>query len=237
MAAALPIFLATILAVVYMISHKYADRLEKYHEYILSISSGMLLAVIFVEVMPELIEVGTTFLSAQTIALSMLSGIVAYHLIEKYTYKHAKTDREITKDIGYLHVSGFLADNFLEGLVIVLIFGLTAVENFLAYILFVPLLLGDIAASINLRHINDRFRLGKVGITLLSSSVIMGTIVGLALNLQTANFYIALSVVTGMFIYFITRDELPRGRKGKPLAFLVGLISILLIFLLIRAAL
>ena len=69
----------------------------------------MLLAIIFVEVLPELIEEGNKFLSSDIIALSILIGFTSYHLIEKYTYKHSKRTLETTR-IGYLHVGGFFID-------------------------------------------------------------------------------------------------------------------------------
>jgi len=234
MVTLIPIILAFVLSIVYIISNKISTRTERYHEHILSLGSGMLLAIIFSEVIPELIDAGTKFLSSEMISLFMLSGFVGYHLIEKYTYKHVKTNKGLVKELGYLHVGGFFVDNFLEGLVLVLLFGLTTVENLLVYVLFVPLLLGDIAASITLNHLNDRFRLGKIGITILSLSIVFGAMVGSILNLQAQSFYIALAIITGIFIYFVTRDELPRGRKGKPKLFLIGLLSVLILFFLIR---
>lgn len=234
MVVLIPIILAFVLSAVYIISNKISTKTEKYHEHILSLGSGMLLAIIFSEVIPELIDVGTKFLSSEMISLSILSGFVGYHLIEKYTYKHVKTSKELIKDIGYLHVGGFFIDNFLEGFVLVLLFGLTTIENYLVYILFIPLLLGDIAASITLRHINDKFRLGKIGLILLSSSIVFGAITGTMLNLGTQQFYLALALITGVFIYFVTRDELPRGRRGKPKIFLIGLLSVLILFFVIR---
>ncbi len=226
-----PLILAFILSLVYVVSYRISDSIEKYHEYILSIGSGMLLAIIFVEVLPELIEEGNKFLSSDIIALSILIGFTSYHLIEKYTYKHSKRTLETTR-IGYLHVGGFFIDNFLEGFVLVLIFSIAT--NYLIYILFIPLLLGDIAASTTLRHINDKFKLGKIGIILLSSSIFLGAVVGSLLRLNEKTFYITLGILTGIFIYFITRDEIPRGRKGKPLAFLIALIIISTIFLVIK---
>lgn len=80
---------------------KFSSKTERYHEHILSLSSRMSLAIIFTGVIPELIDIGTSFMSSNAISLSILSGFVAYHLIEKYTYKHAKTSKEITREIGY----------------------------------------------------------------------------------------------------------------------------------------
>ncbi len=236
MSAIVPLVLAAILSFVYIGSSRFSRHVEKYHEYILSFGSGMLLAIIFAEVLPSLMKEGTAFLSPVQISIAILGGFVAYHLIEKYTYKHATTSKEITKGIGYLHVAGFFIDNFLEGFVLVLIFGLAAITNYLIFLLFIPLLFGDIAAAMTLQHINDRFRIHGIGSILMSMSIFFGAVFGIILNLTEKHFYLALAIITGTFLYFITRDELPRGRKGNPVAFLIGLFLLLAVFYVARWA-
>ena len=235
MAFIIPLALALVLSFVYILSSRFSRHAERYHEHILSLGSGMLLAIIFAEVLPSLMEHGVKYLSPINISFTILVGFVSYHLIEKYTYKHATTSKQITKDIGYLHIAGFFLDNFLEGFVLVLIFGLASVTGYLVYILFIPLLLGDIAAAITLQHINDRFRLHGIGSVLMSMSIFFGAAFGVVLNLTEKHFYIALAFICGAFLYFITRDELPRGRKGQPITFLIGLLAVMGLFMLIRS--
>ncbi len=231
----IPLALALILSFVYILSSRFSRHAERYHEHILSLGSGMLLGILFAEILPSLISEGTAFISPMGISGGILAGFVSYHLIEKYTYKHATSSKEITKDIGYLHIFGFFVDNFLEGFVLVLIFGLAAITNYLIFILFIPLLLGDIAAAMTLQHINDRFKLHGIGSILMSMSIFFGAAFGVILNLTEKHFYIALAFIAGSFLYFITRDELPRGRKGQPLTFLIGLVVVMGLFVLIRS--
>src|SRR3989338_2736124 len=138
MAFIIPLALALVLSFVYILSSRFSRHAERYHEHILSLGSGMLLGILFAEILPSLISEGTAFLSPIAISTGILAGFVSYHLIEKYTYKHATSSKEITKDIGYLHIAGFFIDNFLEGFVLVLIFGLAAITNYLIFLLFIP---------------------------------------------------------------------------------------------------
>jgi len=231
MAYYISIGLAAILSIVYLFSYRISKNLERWHEYIISIGSGMVITVIFVEVLPDLISEGVKFLSANAIALSIFGGLVGYHLIEKYTYKHS-SKTILRERLGYLHVVGFIIDNFLEGFVLVLIFGLTQIDNFVVLVLFIPLLLGDIAASTTLKHLDDRFNLGFIGIAFVSSTVLLGALTAMYLNLSGGLFYSAVGIITGVFLYFVTRDELPRGRKGKPLVFLLAILFTLALFYL-----
>lgn len=229
----LPLVLALILSVTYLFSFRISSRFEKQHESILSIGSGMTMAILFAQIIPDIIEQGPKFLSGEMLGLSMLTGFVGYHLIERYTYKHTRKTL-LSERIGYLHAAGFFVDNFLEGFVLVLIFGLESITSYVVFLLFIPLLLGDIAASTMLRHINDKFRLGWTGLIFMSSSIMIGALSALFLNLSESTFYIALSMISGAFVYFITRDELPRGRKGKPLLFVGSLIIVLALFFVVR---
>ncbi len=234
MSMLLPIILAAILSIVFIISNRLSPKTERYHEHILSLGSGMLLAIIFAKVIPALIEKGTSFLSPDTISLSILGGFVGYHLIEKYTYKHVKSSAKLEKELGYLHIGGFFIDNFLAGFILVLLFGLVTLQSYLLFFLFIPFVLETIAISATLRHIAGKFRLGKFGLIFLSLSIFFGAVSGAMMNLQEQNFYLALAIMTGVAIYFITRDELPRGRKGKPALFIIGLATMLALFLMIN---
>ncbi|MEK6855065.1 MAG: hypothetical protein AABX73_02480 [Nanoarchaeota archaeon] len=224
-----PLILSVILSLVYIFSYKVSDKMEKWHEYILSIGSGMIIAILFSEVIPDLIENGSKFLSPTAISMSMLLGFAGYHAIEKYTYKHTRKTF-VAERIGYLHIAGFFLDNFLEGFVLVLIFILPGTPGYLPYVLFIPLLLGDISASGMLRHINDKFKLKSFGLVFLSSSIFFGALSAIMLDLSKSTFYFALSFISGAFIYFVTRDELPRGRKGKLAVFLISLLIVVGLF-------
>ncbi len=230
----LPLVLALILSITYLFSYRVSNKFEKQHEIILSVGSGMMMAILFAEVIPDIIEQGPKFLSGEMLGFSMLVGFVGYHLIEKYTYKHTRKTL-LSERIGYLHAVGFFIDNFLEGFVLVLIFGLDNITSYIVFMLFIPLLLGDIASSTTLRHINNRFKLGWIGLIFMSSSIVIGALSALFLNLSESMFYVALSMISGAFIYFITRDELPRGRKGKPFLFIVALVVVLSLFFVIRS--
>ena len=53
MAFIIPLALALVLSFVYILSSRFSRHAERYHEHILSLGSGMLLAIIFAEVLDE----------------------------------------------------------------------------------------------------------------------------------------------------------------------------------------
>jgi uncharacterized membrane protein YecN with MAPEG domain len=229
-----PFFLAGILTLVYIFSFKYASRGEKYHSYLLSLGSGMLISLIIAEIIPVLFVEGSQFLSINVLAFGVLLGFVGYHVIEKFAYQHARSKQMIVKEIGYMHVAGFFIDHVVEGFIIILFFALSAFENFLIYLLFVPLLIGDVAAAMTLRHTGERFKINNALFSILASGILIGAMFAFFLNLEKQSFYTSLSVLTGIFMYFIIRDEIPRGKAGKPLVFVIGAAIMFIMLALLR---
>ncbi len=229
----IPILLAGILTFAYIISDRFSAHSEKYHRHFLSLGSGMLITLIILQVFPQLFGEGVSLLG-NLVYIGVLAGFVIYHLFEKYIYQLTAKRQQLVQELGYLHVVGFLVDNFIDGFILVLLFGLAIFQNYLILLLFLPLLLSNIAESITLRHISDKFKLSKPMVILLALTNVIGAIVATVLNFDKAQFYSTLSVLTGILVYFIVRDEIPSGKEGKPLFFIIGVVIISVIVLSIK---
>ena len=89
----LPIFLAFILSIIHYFSEIVSVKAEKYHNKIISISAGIFLTLIFLEIMPELLNL--SLMPAQTIFFFILLGFIIFHISEKYLYQHAKKKKAV----------------------------------------------------------------------------------------------------------------------------------------------
>lgn len=224
-----PLALAFILSLVYLIGNRFFKKTEKYHPHIMSLGSGMLITLIILEIFPQIFTSGFASIGS-FVFLGLLSGFVGYHLFEKYAYRR----RQRVKNLGRLHVIGFGVDNFIDGFILVLFFGLAGIQNVLILLLFVPLLLSNIAEPISLRHLHKGLKLRASTFTLLAFTTVYGAVIGAFLTLNDAQFFFAMSVMTGILLYFVVRDEIPAYPKDRPVFFLVGVIAIALIILSVR---
>jgi len=218
----LQLIFAPILTFIFIISQEISGKAEKYHQHLLSLSSGMFIAIIFIEIFPLITQASNVM--GNSIFILMLAGFTCYHLIVKYTYQHTRGIKR-EKQIGYIHVVGFFLENFVNGFILTIL-----IISGVSYIIFIPFLLVTLATSLSLKHLNDRFQLGNSKY-LLSSSILIGTIVATVIQFSQRELYIILALMSGFLLYFVSRDMIPRGSYGKPLYFLFG---VALVFLLLQ---
>ncbi len=220
-----PVFLALALSLVHFLGEKFSHA-EKYHQHFLSLASGMLIALLFLEIMPAI------FSSAYSgVPVFMLLGFALYHLLEKHVYKHRKI-KIITRELAQIHLAGFFLDGIAIGFVLVLASALSAG---LIFILSMPLALGALGSSISVKHIHDRFRIRALHKALLSVSYVLGAMIAQSLDLRGEIFYSALSFLAGVILYFVVRDELPETRKSVPWLFVSGMLAVAALVLMGKA--
>ena len=220
----LQLIFAPILSFIFIISEEVSAKTEKYHQHLLSLSSGMFIAIIFMEIFPLISKASLSI--GNSMFVLMLAGFTSYHLIVKYTYQHSRGIKR-KKGLNYIHIVGFFFENFSNGfiLTILLISGVS-------YIIFIPFLLVTLATSLSLKHLNERFKLENSKY-ILASSIMIGTIVATIIQFSQSELYIVLAIMSGFLLYFVSRDMIPRGSYGKPLYFLFG---VTLVFVLLQLA-
>jgi len=193
----------------------------KYRNDILSFSSGVLISLVFLILVPDLIASNNSAL----IFFYILVGFLLMHMAESFIYKNIGNKQELLEDLKFLHIFGFGLDNFLVGFIIA---SLLEIDLSLAIIISIPLFFQMLTSSISLDsidiRINDRF--SKI---LLSILPLIGAILGLFLEYEAVVSSFFLAVVIGILFYMIIRDVIPQGGKGKPILFILG--NVLSIFL------
>jgi len=214
------------LALIHLMSKHYHRKIEPYKFHLLSFSSGIFISYIFLIVFPE-IFIGVS-LYGHNILVSMLSGFVLFHLLEKYTYQHAKTKRRLLDKIAHLHVLGFFLDSFIVGFTLVFLWDFAPIYGWKAAIPFIPFFFHSLASSLTLQNIDDKLLASNVSKYVLSFSVFLGALCATLFTFSTSHFYIIFSFLMGVLLYIVIRDTIPKGDKGKPVLFVIGIIITLI---------
>lgn len=220
-----------IFLVSYFISYKYYHLSEDKHELLLSLSSGMLISIIFVEILPRLYS--SSYQNGPEIYLGIVLGFVMYHIVEKYLYQHGKEHYALRKRLTLFHLSGNILENFLKGFMIVYIFTLESLDIVRFFALF-PFFTENLARGVILGHKSIRLNLSLSFALSIAVAFMLGASLAFFLPFHSEYFHWVFSFAVGAFIYFVIRDELPHGTSGKPTFFAIGAILTVLFVLLFR---
>lgn len=222
----IPLALAFVLSVTHFMSDRFSKKIEKYHYHLVSLSAGIFITYIIIQLLPE-IFVGSA-LFGEYILIVLLGGFVFFHLIEKYTYQHAKTEKHLIDELAHLHIFGFFLDSFVVGFTLVLFLELTSEFGAVAIIPFFPFLLHTLASSVSLQNIHNRFLKKTFGRAFLASATFMGALVAYSIPFAQEQFYMVFAFLVGVLFYIVTRNTIPSGKKGVPALFAAGVILTLL---------
>lgn len=194
--------------------HRISGLASKYRDQILSLSSGLLISLLFLILIPDLISINFSSI----LFLFMLIGFIVMHLSEKYIYRHVENKQKVLEDLKMVHVFGFGFDNFMVGFIIATIF---MTDPIVMIELSIPLFLQMLSSSISLDSIDIRLndRISKI---LLSILPIIGATLGVILELEQIYTNYVLAFALGVLFYMVIRDVIPQGGSGSPVLFLIG---------------
>jgi len=221
----IPLALAFILTLVHYYSERVANQIEKYHSKVLSFSSGLFIALIFLFLLPEVIK-GITEVNVYFL---LLLGFLVFHLAEKFIYQHIKDKKHMLKDLAELHMIGFFADHFIVGLVLVLTFSFS---SNLSFLIFIPFLLHTVASSMSLEHLHEKSK-SKLNKLILGASTFVGALVATLLSFDRSLFFIIYSLALGAIFYVSIRDMIPSDKEGNSFYFLIGTLIVIIFITLL----
>ncbi len=210
--------------------HLFCERLPlciaRSRKTLLSYGSGALLAIIFLVFLPEAVHFTPTVI----VYPLMLLGFVVFLVSEKYLYQHVKDPSALEEELYHLHIAGFFVDHFIKGFILVTIIKLEPVLGFLTAI---PFFIHTLSSSIVLGQIHETTG-RKIDKFLLSSSTVIGALSGIFFQMNEHLERSILAFVLGMLLFMVSRDILPKEEEGRPLFFLLGVLSIFMIWLLLE---
>lgn len=184
-------------------------------ERFVSFVAGLSASYIFLHLFP-LVYSGTQVLQ-RLIFIAVLFGFVAYHLVEKWIYKHAPRDK-IVREVEEEHAITLFFYHFFIGIVFVSLIEKDFVGGLLY---FLPVSLHVIINSLPHSH---RFQRKEVK-ALFAGAPFFGVLFGSGVPLPEVLHFALLGVVTGLLLFLEAREVIPEKRKGSALFFLVGVIA------------
>ncbi|TXT62466.1 MAG: ZIP Zinc transporter [Promethearchaeota archaeon] len=213
--------IAIIMGLTDYFGHRISGLASQYRDDILSFSSGLLISLLFLILVPDLISLNFSSI----LFLFMLIGFILMHMTEKYIYRHVDNKQKVLEELKVLHIAGFGFDNFMVGFIIATVI---IIDPLVIIELSAPLFLQMLTSSISLDSIDTRLN-DRISKTILSLLPIIGASVGLILELEQIYTNYVLAFALGVLFYMIIRDVIPQGKRGNPSFFLVGsLITIIL---------
>src|SRR6476659_2354992 len=100
----------------------FALRYQKYLLYIMAFSSGMLIGVAFLDLMPEIVALSAeTSTEIRSLMVTVICGFIAIFLLEKLTIIHSEKQHDAPghqHNVGLVGAIGLSFHSFLDGLAI-----------------------------------------------------------------------------------------------------------------------
>ncbi|MBT3690999.1 hypothetical protein HOG16_02020 [Candidatus Woesearchaeota archaeon] len=212
------IYLALILSMFHFISGIFVKFTRKHISKLMSLAAGILISIIFIEMLPEFARqaLETNYL----LFILPLMGFVAFHSIRAYNYKHIKTKKELKGRFRKNHILAFFMEHFIIGFILTISFKTPVVS----LLLFLPFILLTISSSILLRII-DKTSKSNILKLALGSSTLLGAITATLFSFNELFYIGSFGYVLGSLIYIVSRDIMPAEEKKESLLFFViGLI-------------
>lgn len=179
----------------------------------ISFSAGVSVSYIFLIMLPEIYIEGVSI--NRLLFLAVLFGFGIFHIIEKYIRQNF-TGPELRKEHRFVHSATSFIYFFVVGFILVKITEANIVDSTL---LFIPIALHIIIDSLP-RRSTKKYHLR----VLHASSAFLGAIAAGFIDIGAAGNTALLGFVGGGLLYMVVRESLPRGREGKPLYFVMGLL-------------
>ncbi|MFO7991457.1 MAG: hypothetical protein R6U61_04075 [Thermoplasmata archaeon] len=200
--------------------------ISRSHIRLLSYGGGSLLAIIFLVLLPEVVHSTPTVI----VYPLMLIGFIVFFVSEKYLYQHVKDVKVLEEELYHLHVAGFFIDHFIKGFILVTIIKL---EPILGLLTAIPFFIHTLSSSIALEqiHKSSERTIDKI---VLSSSTVVGTLVGIFFEMSVHMERSILAFVVGMLLFMVSRDILPKKKEGRPFYFLLGVVTVFIIWIFLE---
>ena len=140
------------------------------------------------------------------------------HLAEKYIYQHTKKEIRL-KELKEVHSITFFIYYLLIGIIL---FNAFANDYIQGLLIFIPLLFHTTLGAVSLRQIHHSLSEKKSVKIILSLSPLIGVLIASYLEFSFLINQALLSFISGIFLYIVTRELIPKENKGDPFDFILG---------------
>jgi ZIP family zinc transporter len=234
-----------------LIALRFKDKLHL----ILGFSAGAVLGVVFFDLMPEAIDLGSKFFDVSTVTSITAIGFLAYLILDRlvslHSHTHAEHDGEVhienhiaftegkNNSRGILGAGSLSIHSFLDGVAIGLAFQVSVA---IGAVVAVAVLVHDFSDGINtVSMILKNKGEGKLAFKWLivdALAPVLGAISTLFFSLGEKGLSVVLALFCGFFLYIGASDLIPESHHAHPKALttIMTLIGAGVLFVAIRLA-
>lgn len=227
-------FVSTLLGGLFALRFK--DKLHL----ILGFSAGAIIGVVFFDLMPEAIELGSSIYSISTILSVMALGFIGYMLLDRFAVVHSHShDEHADCKRGRLGAGSLSIHSFLDGAAIGLAFQVSATVG---TIVAIAVLVHDFSDGINTVNLilknkgNEKSAFNWLLVDALAP--VLGVLSTFFFSLPEASLGIILAVFSGFFLYIGASDLLPESHHSHPTTWttVATILGISVLFIAIKIA-
>jgi len=209
---------------------------------IMSLTAGVLMGVVFFDIMPEIFSLskGSNFDVTPALAFVVI-GFLAIHILEKFALIHSTHEEEYASHrhptVGLISASGLSFHSFLDGVGIGLGF---QISPHVGFIVALAVIAHDFSDGLNtvtlmLSHRNSSKRAALL-LLLDATTPIIGVVSTLLFRIPTQFLILYLGFFAGFLLYIGASDLLPEAHSKHSSFKMVGLtiVGVLFIFFITR---
>lgn len=203
----------------------FAFRYQKYLLYIMAFSSGLLIGVAFLDLLPEIFDLSQqTSTGIRSLMVTVICGFVSIFLLEKLTIIHGEKQHDTPghhHNVGLIGAIGLSFHSFLDGLAIGV--GFKAGTE-VGIVVLMAVLAHDFADGLNtvtfmLASRNSKWRTGTL-LAIDALAPVAGALAANVLRIEPRVLAFQLSFFAGFLLYLGASDLLPHVHE-KPRAALI----------------
>lgn len=194
-------------------------RVRKFVHWVISFAVGVLLGVVFLDLLPETFEV---FGDIEGALIWVLVGFLLFFVFERFLlwFHRHEEDRGTA---GYLVLFGDAVHNFIDGVIIAIAFltdfGLGVATSIAVILHEIPQEVSDFTIMLHSGFTRGRAMFFNV---LVSVTSIIGALAGYALAGEIGFIGILLAIVAGNFLYLAASDLIPELHRAHKSTSAVG---------------
>ena len=204
----------------------FAFRYRRYLLFIMAFSSGLLIGVAFLDLVPEVVEIAhASALDVRLLMMTLIGGFVGIFLLEKLTIIHSEKGHDAPghhHNVGLVGALGLSFHSFLDGLAIGV--GFQAGRQ-IGLIVLLAVVAHDFADGLNtvtfmLASKNNALRTGTL-LIVDALAPVAGALLTNVIDIEPRMLAFQLAFFAGFLLYLGASDLLPHVHE-KPRAMLMG---------------
>ncbi|HYI09874.1 MAG TPA: ZIP family metal transporter [Thermoanaerobaculia bacterium] len=220
----------------------FAFRYQRYLHAIMAFSAGLLIGVVFLDLVPEIAEIAhEASIDFRTLMLTLIAGFMAIFLLEKLTIIHSEKTHDTPghhHNVGLAGAIGLSFHSFLDGLAIGV--GFQAGTE-VGVVVLVAVLAHDFADGLNtvtfmLATRNSRWR--TIALLLVDAvAPVLGALTANILDIDPRLLAFQLAFFAGFLLYLGASDLLPHVHERPRATLIVSTVAGLVVAFLVVAGL